>query len=320
MKENIFNRTRIEGRLYQHNLKQKVSGENSAHPGTEFISGEIEIATDEAITNIVSVHFTYVTATTAKGKPNATYSILSGIINGQYKSILADGATEATKIAVDSAVGLNEFYSTRGAVPELVSTKRNEGGFVTVLNGDLKKDERERATFDTDIIIYKFRRYDADEERNMPERGVVTGYIMNFRKDFLPVEYTVMHPGAIDYFESLEVSEKTPVFTRVRGEQISQTVVRKVEEQGAFGDYVREYTNTRRDFVITWAKGEPYTLEDGGDITPEDIKKGLADRQTALATIKKNQEEWAAKRANEGSAFSASANSIVNNDDSDFNF
>jgi len=44
-----------------------VTGPNSAHPGTTFISGEIEIATDEAMTNIVPVHFTYVTATTSKG-------------------------------------------------------------------------------------------------------------------------------------------------------------------------------------------------------------------------------------------------------------
>lgn len=319
MKDTIFNRTRVEGRLYQNKLAQKVTGPNSAHPGTTFISGEIEIATDEAMTNIVPVHFTYVTATTSKGAQNATYSILNDIIEGRYKTVMDDGAQAATKIAVDSAIGLNEFFSNRNGADELVSVKRNEGGFVRIL-GDLNKNEDARASFDTDIIIYKFKRFDADEEKNLPERGVVSGYIMNFRKDFLPVDFSVLHPSAMDYFEGLEVSEKNPVFTRVRGKQVSQSIVRKYTEESAFGEaYVREFTSSHKDYVITWAKSEPYTFEDGGDITADDIKKGLADRQTAIATIKKNQEEWRARSANENSAFSAAANTSSSSDD-DFNF
>ena len=72
MKARLLNSTRIEGILYQHNLELKVSGPNSKKPGTEFISGTIDIATNDAMTNIVPVHFTYVTATTATGKENAT--------------------------------------------------------------------------------------------------------------------------------------------------------------------------------------------------------------------------------------------------------
>ena len=47
MKANFINRTHIEGRLYQHTLELKTSGPNSANPGTEYISGNIEIATDD---------------------------------------------------------------------------------------------------------------------------------------------------------------------------------------------------------------------------------------------------------------------------------
>ena len=68
----MINATHIAGSLYQHDLTLKVTGENSKAPGTEFISGNIEIATDDAGVNIVPVHFTYVTATTAKGKANDT--------------------------------------------------------------------------------------------------------------------------------------------------------------------------------------------------------------------------------------------------------
>ena len=110
MSKKMFNATHIEGTLYQHDLALKVSGENSKNPGTEFISGNIEIATDNAGINIVPVHFTYVTATTAKGTANATYNVLKNIIDGVYKTVMTDGADNATKLRIDSAIGLNEFY------------------------------------------------------------------------------------------------------------------------------------------------------------------------------------------------------------------
>ena len=78
----VVNRTHVEGYLYQHTLELKESGPNSKNPGTKFISGNIEVATDDAMVNIVPVHFTYVTATTASGKENATFGTLMNIING----------------------------------------------------------------------------------------------------------------------------------------------------------------------------------------------------------------------------------------------
>ena len=306
MKKKIWNATHISGRLYQHTLKLKESGPNSKNPGTPFISGEIEIATDDAGLNIVPVHFTYVTATTSQGKPNATFKVLNDVINGVYKSIIENGKESATLFTIDSAIGLNEFYSDRNGTDDLVSVKRNEGGFVRTTN-EVETDEKLRSTFDTDILIYNVATREADEERELPERAVVSGYIMDFRQAFLPVEYTVLAPGAIAYFESLDASKSNPVFTHVKGIQKNQTVVRRVEEEGAFGEpSVREFTNTRKDFIITWAAKETYTIGDeGSDITAEEIKKGLADREVTKATIKKNQEEWQAAKNNANSAFAA---------------
>ena len=64
----MINKSHIEGLLYEHALELKTSGPNSKTPGTEFISGTISIATDNAGINIVPIHFTYVTAKTAKKK------------------------------------------------------------------------------------------------------------------------------------------------------------------------------------------------------------------------------------------------------------
>ena len=87
MKKTMINQTHIEGVLYEHNLEAKVSGEASKNPGTPFIAGTISIATDDAMTNIVPIHFSYVTATFGSGKPNDTYTTLSNIVNGTAKNI-----------------------------------------------------------------------------------------------------------------------------------------------------------------------------------------------------------------------------------------
>ena len=172
MKKTMENVTHIEGILYEHNLESKVSGPNSKTPGTPFISGTISIATDDALTNIVQVHFTYVTPTTSKGSANATYTLLQNIIDGLVGTYMKDGADKAAKLRVDSAIGLNEFYSDRNGKSELVSTKRNEGGFVHLTN-TLAEDEKVRNTFKCDMVITGVTHIDGDEEKKLPEKKVI---------------------------------------------------------------------------------------------------------------------------------------------------
>ena len=291
------NTTHIEGYLYQHSLTLKTSGENSKNPGTQFINGTIDIATDDALTNIVSVHFTYVTATTAKGSANATFNTLNDIINGVLKNVMEHGVDVAAKLRIDSAIGLNEFYSDRNGTEELVSQKRNEGGFVHTTT-TLASDENLRNTFETDMLITNAHRIEADEEKNTDERVIVKGYIFDFRKALLPVEYTAMSPGAMNYYEGLEASEKNPVLTKVWGRQISQTVVRKITEQSAFdGPSVREVTSTRRDFVITGGAKEPYVWDDESTMTVAELKEALQEREVYLAGIKQRQADYRASQA-----------------------
>ena len=293
MKAKMFNQTHIEGVLYQHDLTLKVSGENSKNPGTEFITGNIEIATDDAGINIVPVHFTYVTATTAKGSANATFNVLKNIIDGIYKTVMTDGASNATMLRVDSAIGLNEFYDRND---QFVSVKRNEGGFVHV-TPTIAEDEKTRNTFDCDIIINNVVRVEGDEEKGTTDKAVVKGVIFNFRNDVMPVEFSVVNPKAMDYFEDLGATNSNPVFTRIRGRQISESIVRRVEEESAFGEpSIREYKSTRKDFVITWAQAEPYIWDDDSTITARELTEALAAREITLAEIKRRNEEYKASQ------------------------
>ena len=290
------NKTRIDGRLYQHTLELKESGPNSKNPGTKFITGNVEIATDDAITNIVTVHYTYVTATTSTGKSNATFNVLKDVIDGKLGSVMANGADNAAIITIDSAIGLNEFYSDRNGQEELVSAKRNEGGFAVVKSA-ADEDESKRNTFDVDMIITGAFIKEADPEKDLPEKMILKGAIFDFRNALLPVEFSVLNPRAISYFESLEITQRNPVFTRLQGRLVSEVIKTQKVEESAFGDpIVKEYASTRKDWVVTWAASEPYAWDDESTITTAELTKAMSDRETYLATIKQRQEEYKASK------------------------
>ena len=311
----IKNECHIEGYLYEHALEKKVSGEKSKNPGTEFISGTVSIATDEDILNIVPVHFTYVTALTSSGKPNATFVTLSNIIDGTYDTVMNGGKDNAAKIRIDSAIGLNEFYSDRNGKEELVSAKRNEGGFVHLVTDGLADDLRNRNTFKCDMLITNVRHVEADEERNLPEKAIIKGAIFDFRKSLLPVEFTAVNPGAISYFEGLDASNSNPVFTQIWGRQVSETIVRTITEESAFGEaLVREVRTPHKDWVITGARPEPYVWDDESTLTAAEVNEAGKAREITLAALKQRQDEY---KASKGTAPVKTINTPANGN---FNF
>ena len=296
MSKKFINQTHIEGVLYENKLELKESGPNSKNPGTKYIAGTIDIATDDNCINIVPVHFTYVTEKTAKGSANATYSVLMNIIDKKFGTIMENGKDNAVKLRIDSALALNEFYTTDRATNEevLVSAKRNEGGFVHVTD-QLDEKEANRNTFKCDMLITGVSIKEADEERELPEKAIVKGAIFDFRGSLMPVEFSAINPGAISYFEGLDASNQNPTFTQVWGQQVSETITRKIVTESAFGeDSIREVKNTRKDFVITGASKEPYEWDVEGILTAKEVTEAIANRETYLATMKQRQDEYRA--------------------------
>ena len=308
----VKNETHIEGILYEHALEAKVTGPNSKAPGTNFISGTISIATDDAMTNIVPVHFTYVTEKTSKGGVNATYSLLQNIIDGVVGTYMQDGPDKAAKLRVDSAIGLNEFYTDRNGKEELISVKTNEGGFVHTTNV-LAEKETDRNTFKCDMVITQVTHIDADDERKTPEKAIIKGVVFNFRNEILPVEFTATNAGAMAYFEDLGATASNPVFTKVWGRQVSEVIKREIREESAFGeDSVREVQSTRKDFVITGAAKEPYEWDSEDTILASELTAAIANRETYLATMKQRRDEY---KASKGQATPAAVSSKT-----EFNF
>ena len=147
------------------------------------------------------------------------------------------------------------------------------------------------------MIINCVTHVDADEEKGLPEKCVVKGAIFDFRKSLLPVEFSATNPNAMRYFESLDATQRNPVFTCVWGRQVSETIVKQIRTESAFGeDEVREVKNTRRDFVITGASKEPYVWDDESSITVAELNAAIQKREIDLAAMKKRQDEYKASK------------------------
>lgn len=297
MAKKMINRETVAGRVYEHNLAVKVTGDTSKNPGTEYIGGTLDVATDEDCLNVVTINFTYVTATTKAGSANPTYSALKKIIDSG-KTVVLDGKDAATMVTVSTALALNDFYSSQSGEEKLISAKRNEGGFVTIIN-KLPESDDKRNHFEMDMLINGTRVVEADEEKNIPaDYLVVKGAVFNFRNAILPVEFVVKNPGGIKYFESLEASAQNLVFTKVWGSINSETIVTRREEESAFGEpIVKEYERSIKEWVITGASPEPYEIGNAETgITLDEIKTAMADREVYLADVKKRQDEYQASK------------------------
>ena len=305
-----INKERIEGRVYEHDLAIKtVQNSESKNFGKEYIGGSIDVATDDEGLNIVQVVFPYVTETTSKGNKNATYAALKNIINSG-KTVISDGMENATMVRIDTALALNDFYTQRNGEEVLVSAKRNNGGFVTIVNS--LNDADARSTFECDMLINGTQYVEADEERNIAQDYlIVKGAVFAYNNAILPVEFVVKNAGGIKYFESLNASPQNLVFTKVWGKINSETIVRKVEEESAFGEpSVKEYTRTVREWVITGTSKPDAVYEVGNaenGITEEEIKKAMADREVYLADVKKRQDEYQASKDGGNAAPAATA-------------
>ena len=291
----MINTEHIEGRIYQHNLvKKTVQNQTSANFGKEFISGNIEIAVDEEGLVIIPVHFTYVVEQTNSGNKNATYTNLDRIIN-EGKTWITNGKEDAFKVKVDTALAVNDFYTQDN---RLVSTKVNEGGFVTIINGDLCP-ENERNTFTTDMLITNVVRVEADPEKNIEkDYVVVSGDIFNFRNALLPVDFIVKNPDGMAHFEDLNASKNEPVFTKVWGRINCGSIINEVKEETAFGEEaVRTYEKKIKEWIITGASKVPYDFGDETVLTIAEVQKANQDRELMLADVKKRNEEYKAQKA-----------------------
>lgn len=295
----MINKAHVEGRVSESTLEVKVSKK-----GITYIGGKLEVATDEAGLNIVTVDFPYVAERFNSGVENKTYGVLKSIIeNG--KTIMAHGAEQATMVRLDPSIDLNEWYKDENGVDTLVSTKKLSGGFAHVVNA-INADEAARNKFECDMVITGTVMLEGDEEKGTQDKLIVKGCTFNFRNDILPVEFSVVNPNGIKYFENLDATPSTPVFTKVWGKIVNETIVTTTTEESAFGEpVVKEVKRNKRDWLITGTSTVAYDFGDEAVLTPQELQEGMSNRQVMLATKLQEQKAREAEKKSQGNAFTA---------------
>ena len=288
------NTINIEGKIYQFDLEQRETGESSKHPGTPYIRGTIDVATDDELTNIVTVNYTYVAPTYSSGKPNRTFTVLQQIIDSA-KTVQADGADAATYVRLTPSYAMNDFYNQQD---ELVSTPRNEGGFANIVNDPAslhKNGDVWRSRFENDVVIFNAEEVEVDEGDNFVRLNAIT---FDFRKVAIPMTLTVRQKDACKYFLDLAPTKKNPVYTCVWGKIVSTFVEEKRERESAFGPAeVTTVKHKTKEYLVTGANSNPYEFDDEATITAAELNKSLQDRETLLADIKKRNEEYKASQS-----------------------
>lgn len=308
MKSNWINKVHIEGRVFNHTLQQKVSGENAKNPGTPFIRGILNVATDEEGINIVAVNFTYVTEFYSKsGKPNDTYKVLSQIIE-DGKTWEKDGKDAAAQVRVDGDIEVNDFLGRDG---NMVETKRVRGSFVHFANGQmsLNSDENKRNTFEADMLIAAVT---LQEPENGNDYVNLRGYTFAYQGRLVPVNFSVTNEAGMKYFMNCDISNANPLLTKVWGNIVSTTQETRTEVESAFGaPVVNVTTRTLRAWEVVGAAPEPYEWDDESTLTIAEFKELLSAREEEKAAAKLRAEEYqASKSGSAGFPSSGSENDI----------
>lgn len=301
--KNMTNAITVEGRVYDFSkLKIRTAGENAKAPGTIFINGMMEIATDEEGCNVIPYYVTYCTAKTSKGNVNNTFTELKNIIeNG--KSWIEHGKDEATVVRVNASLELNDFYTEDN---QLVSQKRVGGGFVKIIAAkDLNPDESKRAMFELDVLFNNAVEVEANEEKEIPAYVKLHGAAFNYKKVMLPIDLSIENPNGMKYFLDACPSNAELLFTKVWGSIISRNTTRAVKTESAFGEsFVKMVPTSQKKWLITGANTIPYVYDDESTITTEEFKKAASDREVYLAEVKARQEEYKNAQSNAAPAAS----------------
>lgn len=283
--KNMTNEVKLEGYLYQFNLEKKIA----AKTGTPYISGKVSIATDEACTNIVDVHYTYVTPVFKSGKENKTYAFLENLIDHPETTVMGGSIATALKVATTGCgLALNEWYDQTGT---LISVLRNEGGFI----GRTATFTSTPNLFTVDMVVTQAIEVEVPdgEEPKTQIKGIIFGY----QNAIMPVSFVMYGQKTQEYWLSLGLSPKTPTLATVWGNIVSNEIKIRKETPNAFGEaLVTEEVKTKKEYVVIGGH-EPYGFDTEESIYAADLEKLTQQRELFLANMKKQREEYLASKS-----------------------
>lgn len=281
MRDRWVNEVLIEGYVFNiggnGKMYEGTSGPESKRPNVDYISGTLNIATDEEGINIVPVRFNFVTEKWASGKDNDTWKVLHEVID-TGKTWEKVGKDNAIKVRLQCNVGVNDFPGRDGNMVEAKSVDCSFAHFAN--NGFSEK----RNDFKMDMLIAATT---LQEVEGGADYLNLRGYAFNYRGDLIPVTLTVRDKGGINYFENADISNANPMLTNIWGKIVSSTQKIEHEVESAWGAPQIEYTTrTLRAWEVIGCSPEPMEWNDESTITLAEFKKALENRETQKAEAK----------------------------------
>lgn len=293
MRDKWTNNVDVEGYVFSiggnGKLFEGTTGPDSKRPNTDYISGTVNICTDEEGINIVPVRFNFVTEKWSSGKDNDTWKVLKEIINtgNTWENV---GKDNAIKVRLQCNVGVNDFLGRDGNMVEAKSIDCSFAHFANNGFGEKRND------FKMDMVIAATTMQEVEDGEDYL---TLRGYTFNFRNDAIPVTLTVRDKGGIKYFEDADISNANPMVTTIWGKIVSSTQKIEHEVESAWGAPQVEYTTrTLRSWEVIGCSPEPMEWDDESTITLAEFKKCMQDRETQKAEAKARQEA----RQNQNSA------------------
>lgn len=309
----LENKGVVQGKIYDHSLEIKQVQKKGDNFGKDFIMGELRIQVgDKDSMRIIPVRYGYTPPVYNSGKENKNFYLLKQIIE-EGKTVVEDGWENAWYVEANIELETDDGYDIQA--DEMRTYQRNRGSFLRIYANDsrFKNSDDERCHFSADVIISKVRELEEDEEEGRPHKAILSCAVFNFKNEYMPFEMVCYNEGGIDYFVNMDINSSNPLFTKVAG-FINNSQIKTIKtEESAFGEaMVTESVKTVREWVINWCRPESYEI-DGEDITSEEIKTMLANRETHLAEVKQNRLEYEAQKREGGlgvSAFDSPANTV----------
>lgn len=284
-KNTIFqNDVSLTGYVFSSKLRQgTTTATNQWHPNENYISGTVDIATDdEALTVVPVSFFAYETRNDKNGHKisNETYQTLAQVIDAQtYERV----GTKAMKLRVSGQIDTNDFYSSRN--DQMVSAQRVNGRFVHI---DTMGRGAVPVMFNTNMVVCGAAEM---EQEGRDEYVKVNGYVFNYNGSRLyPVSFECHDETGKDFILGLDASTGSPVSLNVWG-TIESTVIAKPtaeEETVSSGFGVKpvmtsDNTRTVRSWKITGADADG--CPEFGTVAPftkKDMKRLVDERNARL--------------------------------------
>lgn len=274
----------IEGTVAEVRIEAKKTNDK------EFITGEVDIQTDENSIHTVKV---FANKLNKEGKESSLYKGIETIMN-EYKSIASHGKENADRVRITQGkVGLNEYVGQDDMIKSYPQLSAN---FINRLTAT--EEFNPKAEFEVEMYVHSV----AEEMKNDEETGraILKGLVPVYGGKVIPFSFIVADKDAVDYVSNNYEAGST---VTVYGDIVNRVNVVKKEVEVGFGKPQEKITRTTvREYVVTGGT-PPLDSDDSKAYSTDIIKKALVEREAyheEMKAKKKNNESKPAEKEKKG--------------------